>query len=218
MTPRLAPHPDATVDVAIVGAGMVGLTLAAALARAGLAVVVVDRAPAAVLGDPTRDGRASALAHASVRALDAVGLWPEIEREAEAIREIRVSDGPSRLFLHYDHRDLGDEPLGYIVENAVIRRALAPRADRPAFRVVAGRRVAAMASGPVDAVLTFDNGAELRAPPTGAARRSARSLVSASPNGRIRRPASSAQWRTLVRIAASPRSASCRPARSPSCR
>ena len=47
-----------------------------------------------------------------------------MQANAGAILDIRVTDGPSLLFLHYDHRDVADHPLGYIVENRFIRRAL----------------------------------------------------------------------------------------------
>jgi len=163
MNESTVPRSDAPADVAIVGAGMVGLTLAAALARGGVSVVVVDRVSPALLADPARDGRASALAHASVRVLAAVGLWPAMAGEAEPIREIRVSDGPSRLFLHYDHRDLGDEPLGCIVENSVTRRVLARHAAAAHLRILTGRRVVAMSAGPAEAALTLDDGSRLGA-------------------------------------------------------
>lgn len=113
-----------TVDVIIVGGGLVGLTLAAALGRAGLSVAVVDReAPADAAADRF-DGRASAIAWGSARALAGIGLWPMLAPHAQAIDDIRVSDGDSTLFVHYDHREIGDHPLGYIVENRHIRRAL----------------------------------------------------------------------------------------------
>jgi 2-octaprenyl-6-methoxyphenol hydroxylase len=146
-------------DVAVVGGGMVGLTLAAALARAGVDVAVVDRAPKAALAEAARDGRASAIAAGSMRVLAGLGLWPALEPEAEPIREIRVSDGDSRLFLHYDHRDLGEGPLGWIVENAVIRRALAALP----LRVLDRRRIVAMETGPARAALRLDDGTVLSA-------------------------------------------------------
>jgi 2-octaprenyl-6-methoxyphenol hydroxylase len=152
-----------SANIAIIGAGMVGLTLAVALARSGVSVVVVDRASAETLADTARDGRASAVAAGSERVLAAAGLWPAMAAEAEPIREIRVSDGRSRLFLHYDHRDLGEGPLGHIVENSVTRRALAAHAAAAGLRVLSGRRVIAMRVGPVDATLSLDSGARLRA-------------------------------------------------------
>jgi len=111
-------------DVAIVGGGLVGLTLALALDRAGLGVCVVDADDPATLAQDEFDGRAAAIALGSARVLQTLGLWPLLAPHAAPIRDIRVSDGDSPLFLHYDHRELGDEPFGYIVENRFTRRAL----------------------------------------------------------------------------------------------
>ena len=81
------------VDVLVVGGGLVGGPLAAALSQGGLSVAVIDAAdPAAVLAAEF-DGRASAIALGSQRVLAAIGLWPAIAPEAQAIEEIRVSDG-----------------------------------------------------------------------------------------------------------------------------
>src|SRR3546814_10331756 len=70
------------------------------------------------------DGRTSAIAHGSMRILDGAGVWQGMAHAAEPIRDIRVADGRSPLFLHYDHDEVGGSPLGYIVEKRVIRRAL----------------------------------------------------------------------------------------------
>jgi 2-octaprenyl-6-methoxyphenol hydroxylase len=111
-------------EVLIVGGGLVGLTLGCALGGAGLRVVVVDRDDPATMLAEAFDGRASALAFATQRALAAIGVWEGMAAEAQPILEIRVSDADSPLFLHYDHRELGEGPLGYMVENRMIRRAL----------------------------------------------------------------------------------------------
>ncbi|MFP6744986.1 MAG: UbiH/UbiF/VisC/COQ6 family ubiquinone biosynthesis hydroxylase [Alphaproteobacteria bacterium] len=116
-------------EVLIVGGGMVGLTLGCALAGAGMEVAVVDRADPACHLDSGFDGRASAIAHGTKLTLDGIGVWSGMARDAEPIREIRVSDGDSPLFLHYDHRDLGNDPLGYMVENRHFRQALYAAAD-----------------------------------------------------------------------------------------
>jgi 2-octaprenyl-6-methoxyphenol hydroxylase len=79
--------------------------------------------------DAAFDGRSSAIAYGSRRVLEGLGVWPDIAPAAEPILEIRVADGDSPLFLHYDHRALASgEPLGYIVENRLLRRALFARA------------------------------------------------------------------------------------------
>src|SRR3546814_5460527 len=70
------------------------------------------------------DGRTSAIAHGSMRILDGAGVWQGMAHAAEPIRDIRVADGGSPLFLHYDPAEVGGSLLGYIVENRVIRRAL----------------------------------------------------------------------------------------------
>jgi 2-octaprenyl-6-methoxyphenol hydroxylase len=114
-------------DAVVLGGGLVGLSTAAALGQAGLTVLAVDReTPAVAAADPF-DGRGSAIAWGSAQALRGVGLWPMLEPHAAPIEEIRVSDGESRLFLHYDHAQVGGNPLGYIVENRFIRRALYAR-------------------------------------------------------------------------------------------
>src|SRR5436305_14732033 len=101
--------------------------------------------------DQAFDGRTSAIAYGSRLVFDGIGLWQEIAAEAEPIREIRVADDGSPLFLHYDHRELGSEatgetPLGYIVENRVLRRALFRRAEAiPSFRLTAPRRLSSPA-------------------------------------------------------------------------
>lgn len=110
--------------VLIVGGGLVGASLAIALARSGISVIAVDRDPPAAAILPPYDGRASAIAAAGWRMLDRLGIAEKIQ-DRQPIEEIRVSDGDSPLFLHYDHRDLGDQPLGMMVENRHTRIALA---------------------------------------------------------------------------------------------
>ncbi|HEX2114790.1 MAG TPA: UbiH/UbiF/VisC/COQ6 family ubiquinone biosynthesis hydroxylase [Alphaproteobacteria bacterium] len=114
-------------DVVVLGGGLVGLSTAVALGQAGLSVVVVDREKPAVAAADPFDGRGSAIAWGSAQALRGIGLWPLLEGRAAPIEEIRVTDGESLLFLHYDHREVGGNPLGYIVENRFIRRALYAR-------------------------------------------------------------------------------------------
>ncbi len=140
---------DRDVEVAIVGGGMVGMTLAVALAGAGIETALIDAAPAAERTAAIHDGRSSAIALGSQRVLAGIGLWPALLPDAQPILDIRVSDGKpedrrlgrgaSHLFLHYDHRAVsdaaraigaGDAPFGWIVENRAIRRALVAHAAR----------------------------------------------------------------------------------------
>ena len=79
-------------DVLILGGGLVGATLALALARHGLGCVVVDPADLAVTLAPAFDGRASAIASASGRMLDAIGVGERLAGLGQPIAAIRVSE------------------------------------------------------------------------------------------------------------------------------
>ncbi|MBO6504715.1 MAG: 2-octaprenyl-6-methoxyphenyl hydroxylase [Kordiimonadaceae bacterium] len=118
-----------TFDATIIGGGMVGLTAAIGLARHGFEVAVIDRGPIGDLTAVEYDGRASALAFATCRMLEALGIWAHMEPFAQPINEIRVSDGPSLMHLHFDHKALGDGPLGNMVENRHTRLALFKRIE-----------------------------------------------------------------------------------------
>ncbi len=116
-----------SADVLIIGGGLVGAAQAVALATAGIRVCVVDMIDPAKGQDTGFDGRASAIALATQRVLATIGVWQQLGSDPAPILDIRVSDGPSLLFLHYDHQDIGDEPFGYMVENRHIRRGLMDR-------------------------------------------------------------------------------------------
>ena len=115
------------LDAIIVGGGLVGLGLAAALGGAGLKIAVIDRETPATVLEPVFDGRTSAISQGSRRILEGIGVWSKIGAEAEPILDIRVSEGASLLFIHFDHHEVatavGAEPLGHIVENRKIGRA-----------------------------------------------------------------------------------------------
>ena len=117
-------------DILIVGGGLVGGVAARALGNAGFSVAVVDGEDPKTATAAGFDGRASAIAAASERLLDAIGVWPHLAPDVCPILDIRVADGQSPMFLHYDHDDVGLGPLGYLAENRHIRRAvLASLAD-----------------------------------------------------------------------------------------
>jgi 2-octaprenyl-6-methoxyphenol hydroxylase len=154
-----------TIELLIAGGGLNGMLLGIACADAGLNVAVVDRQdPATMLGEAF-DGRTTAIAYGSKLVLDGIGLWPMIAGEAEPIREIRVADDNSPFFLHYDHRELGsDTPLGYIVENSVLRRALFERAQvLPSFTLLAPRIVGTVTGDDSGAVATLGDATRIHA-------------------------------------------------------
>jgi 2-octaprenyl-6-methoxyphenol hydroxylase len=160
-------------DVAIAGGGMVGLTLAIALAQGGMKVAVADPMTAEQFLEERFDGRVSALAFASVRMLRALKLWDALLPDAQPINDIVVSDGElgrqaAPFSLHFDHREIG-EILGYIVENRHIRRALLDgvTANRVAF--LSGVSVGALEVHDGGTVLALSDGGTIESPLTVAA-------------------------------------------------
>jgi 2-octaprenyl-6-methoxyphenol hydroxylase len=127
-------------DILVVGGGMVGAAVAPILASMGFQVAMVDREDPAVLTSAPFDGRASAIAYASQRMLETTGLWPEMAPHAQPIKEIRVSEGGSPFFLHYHHADLGEAPLGWMLENRHTLQALYAAVQRTPSRS-SGHRV-----------------------------------------------------------------------------
>lgn len=134
---------DIQTEVAIVGGGLSGLSLGIACAAAGVEVAVIDREDPAKFRSAAYDGRTTAIAYGSQQVLRGIGVWDALAADAQPIREIRVADGNSPLFLHYDRREVGAEALGYIVENRLLRGALQARAEAlPSLKLYAPSAVA----------------------------------------------------------------------------
>lgn len=110
-------------DVIILGGGLVGLTLATALDTHGLTAAVIDPADPAVFLAAGFDGRASAVASASWRMLEAIGIGERLAGRGCPIRSIEVSEGiaPGGLSFEPDGKD---GPLGIMFENRVLRATL----------------------------------------------------------------------------------------------
>jgi len=110
-------------DVIILGGGLVGATLALALDVHGVSSTVIDPADPAVTLAPGFDGRASAIASASHRMLDAIGVGAALAGKGCAIRHIRVSDGLEPGALDFIP-DADDGALGTMYENKLLRTTL----------------------------------------------------------------------------------------------
>lgn len=152
-------------DVIVLGGGLIGASTALALGRIGLQVHLVDRQPLQPTTLPDFDGRATAVALASKLLFQAIGVWDRLASEAGPINEIRVSDGPSMRHLHFDHRQLGKEPLGWMVENRHLRGGLLEALARcESVRVHAPAQMAHLERGPGKVRLTLSDGQTLHAP------------------------------------------------------
>ncbi|MEO0750513.1 MAG: UbiH/UbiF/VisC/COQ6 family ubiquinone biosynthesis hydroxylase [Pseudomonadota bacterium] len=116
-------------DILIVGGGINGSVLALGLAQTGRSVTVIDAQPEPVRRNAGFDGRSYALALTSVRLLKGIGIWDAIADKTQPMNEIKVSqgragDGPGPFFLHFDHAELEEGPMGHMCEDRFLRRAL----------------------------------------------------------------------------------------------
>ncbi len=151
-------------EILIVGGGLNGTALALALASTGKAVMLADRLPVDVRKDPAFDGRGYSLALASVRMLTALGIWDSVSQYSQPILDIRVSDGragegAAPWHLHFDHSEIEEGPMGYMIEDRYLRKALLEAlAESPNVklltevevtdhRIEAGQTQATLASG-----------------------------------------------------------------------
>jgi len=110
-------------DVIILGGGLVGLTLGIALARHQISAAVIDPADPDRTLDAGFDGRASAVASAPWRMLQAIGVGALLEGKGCPIQSIKVQDGLSPEALMFEP-SADDGALGHMFENRDLRRAL----------------------------------------------------------------------------------------------
>lgn len=154
------------VDLAVVGGGMTGLAFALAAAGAGVEVALIDPVPLPLSAKAPFDGRVTAVARASRYLLEGIEVWPVLEASAQPIADIEVSEHASPFRVFYDHREVGDGPLGHIVENRAIRAGLVDRA-----RVLGGETLTLAMPDKVkridrrrgDALITLESGARINA-------------------------------------------------------
>lgn len=113
-----------TVDVAIVGGGLVGLSLAASLAGGPLSVLAIEAEAPPPPAQPRWDERNFALARASVLALDRLGVWPAIAGEAHPIRHVHVGARGAFGAVRIHAREHALDALGHTVPARVLAGAL----------------------------------------------------------------------------------------------
>ena len=112
------------IDVAIVGGGMVGASLAAALIGTGVRVLLIESVPFESGSQPSFDARTTALGNASRRIFGALGIWEAIAAEAAAIRSIHISDAGRFGFARLEALEQGIEAFGYVVANRALGAVL----------------------------------------------------------------------------------------------
>lgn len=156
-------------DVIISGGGLVGQTLALALAHHGLSSIVVDPADPVAAIAPGFDGRASAIASATWQMFEVLGLAGRLAGHGCPIRAIKVSDGVPKDNRRSGELDFetgeGDPALGTMVENRQLRLVLRDAlADAPLAKLIMPAAVVDRAIGPHGVTLTLADGTRVAAP------------------------------------------------------
>lgn len=131
-------------DLAIIGGGLVGASLALALDQLGLSVVLLEATPVGAIGQPSFDDRTTAVSNGSRRIFEALGVWPLIEHEATPIRRIHVSDQGRFGFARLSAEEQGLKALGHVITNRAMGAALWQRLSRTGVRTIAPARVTSM--------------------------------------------------------------------------
>jgi 2-octaprenyl-6-methoxyphenol hydroxylase len=124
-----------TYDVAIVGGGMVGATLAVALAPLNLRVAIIEAIPHNAAAQPSFDERTTALSNGSRRILETIGVWPTLNALATPIAKIHVSDQGRFGFARIDASEQGLSAMGYVLPNRALGSALWSRLSSAAVKI-----------------------------------------------------------------------------------
>lgn len=152
---------EKTYDIAVVGAGAVGLSAALAFARDGYRTALVGGV------DVRRDGRTVALLNGSIRFLDAIGAWSNLKNEAAPLETMRIIDDTGSLFrpppVSFSAAEIGLDAFGWNIENATLVEGLAERARGQDSLTLIGEQAVAFEAGGSSAVISLNSGAEVRA-------------------------------------------------------
>ncbi len=111
-------------DIAIIGGGMVGASLALALAQAGRRIVLIEGVEPESASQQSFDERTTALGNASRRILETLGVWNSLADQCGVIRTIHVSDAGRLAFARLSAVEQGIEAFGFVVPNRVLGTAL----------------------------------------------------------------------------------------------
>ncbi len=154
-------------DILIAGGGLNGPALALALAQGGYRVTVVDARPAPDRAEAGFDGRAYALAIASVRLLKAIGIWGRVAGQAQPILQIKASDGragegAAPFFLEFDAAEIEEGPMGYMLEDRFLYAAfLEAMRETPGITLLSGETVVGQEVSASGVAVTLASGRRL---------------------------------------------------------
>ena len=150
-------------ELIVVGGGLAGLLLAAhAGERFGnlLKITVIERALPKAPED-SLDTRATALSRGSKELLESWGFWAEVSASAKAIENIHVSRKSRFGSALLQDEFTQNEPMGWVVENALLQAALLARCEAVAVDVIEGHEVVDFTTTSERPVLTLDDERQL---------------------------------------------------------
>lgn len=153
-------------DIIIVGGGMVGLTLAGALAKTGLQIAVIEaHAPKDVTPQDEYGLRVSAISRASQQVFMRLGAWQHmLARRVSPYEHMRVWDAGGDGKIHFSAADLGADVLGHIIENAVVQYALLQTIlAQDNVQWLCPAKITQLTCGQNNNAITLDNGEVLTA-------------------------------------------------------
>ena len=153
-------------EIVIAGAGVVGLTTAAVLAKQGYAVTVVDaRTSSPGWQREHYDNRVVALTRASQHLLQQVGAWDGIAlRRISPYTAMQVWDGQGSGAICFQAEEIGEPDLGHIVELSAIEAALlSVLQQQRTVQILRGKKVLNAEAGSDDSTVTLDDDQILRA-------------------------------------------------------
>ena len=151
-------------NLIIVGGGLNGPALALAAASAGFSVTIIDALPAAVRSLRKFDGRSYALALTSKRLLQGIGVWGAVAEHAQPMLEIKITDGRAGeggapWMMHFNHAEIEEGPMGFLVEDRHLRTAFLTAMDgSDLITQIDGARVVAQDIMPDGVTVTLDSG------------------------------------------------------------
>lgn len=154
-----------SADILVIGGGLAGLTMATLLGSTGFRCIIVDRLSREDQLNPAYDRRTTAVAYGPRTTLEAAGVWQHMGGAMSPIREIRITDEGSPATLHFDHKEVGDQPFGHIVDNIDLRRAQFDRLDQLTDTVthLAPAEVVELQVATAGATATLSDGRTLKA-------------------------------------------------------
>jgi len=166
---------DSKFDIAIVGGGMVGATLACALADTGLNIALIDGVRFDASQIPfskdrlTFDPRVSAITPASQQWLQQTGAWQEIsDARVSPYTDMQVWDADGTGSIQFSAKDINEPLLGHIIENSVILNGIYKKLEQlPQIKIMSPVKVESIdrliESGGQCIKITNDDGTNCRA-------------------------------------------------------